>query len=175
MPYTRLFLLVEGDDDERFVERIVIPELSSPNCFVQPYKFAQKKKAEVNRFLRSIKAMGAEYLLLADINAHPCLRSKKEALLQKFTELDDRRALIVVREIESWYLAGLPDNNPLGVQVPANTSEFTKEQFNDTMPKHLDSRIDYMLEVLKLFDTSTATGRNPSFHYFARCCGLLRS
>jgi hypothetical protein len=43
------------------------------------------------------------------------------------------------------------------------------------MPKHLDSRIDYMLEVLKLFDTNTATGRNPSFHYFARRCGLLRS
>jgi hypothetical protein len=119
--------------------------------------------------------MGAEYLLLGDLNAHPCFPRKKEALLQKFTQLDDRRVLIVVREIESWYLAGLPDNNPLGVQVPANTSEFTKEQFNDTMPKNLDSRIDYTLEVLKLFDTSTATGRNPSFHYFARRCGLLRS
>jgi hypothetical protein len=45
MPYTRLFLLVEGDDDVRFVERIVIPKLSSPNYFVQPWKFAQKKKA----------------------------------------------------------------------------------------------------------------------------------
>jgi hypothetical protein len=119
--------------------------------------------------------MGAEYLLLADINAHPCLRSKKEALLQMFTQLDDRRVVIVVREIESWYLAGLADNNPLGVQVPANTSELTKERFNGTIPKHLDSRIDYMLEVLKLFDENTATGRNPSFHYFARRCGLLRS
>jgi hypothetical protein len=103
------------------------------------------------------------------------LRSKKEALLQKFTQLDDRRALIVVREIESWYLAGLADNNPLRVRVPADTSEITKEQFNGTMPKNLDSRIDYTLEVLKLFDTGTATGRNPSFHYFARRCGLLRS
>jgi hypothetical protein len=89
--------------------------------------------------------------------------------------IDDRRVLIVVREIESWYLAGLPDNNPLGIRVPGNTCALTKEQFNDTMPKHLDSRIDYMLEVLKLFDTNTATGRNPSFHYFARRCGLLRS
>jgi hypothetical protein len=80
-----------------------------------------------------------------------------------------------VREIEGWYLVGLADNNPLGVRVPANTSELTKEQFNDTMPKRLDSRIDYMLEVLKLFDTSTSTGRNPSFHYFARRWGLLRS
>jgi hypothetical protein len=175
MPYTRLFLLVEGDDDLRFVERVVIPKLGSCYDFVQAWKYAQRKAEKVNAFLRSIKSMGAEYLLLADINAHPCLRSKKEALLQKFTQLDDRRALIVVREIESWYLAGLADNNPLRVRVPADTSEITKEQFNGTMPKNLDSRIDYTLEVLKLFDTGTATGRNPSFHYFARRCGLLRS
>lgn len=175
MPYTRLFLLVEGDDDLRFVERVVIPKLRSCYDFVQAWKYAQRKAEKVNAFLRSIKSMGAEYLLLGDLNAHACFPRKKEALLEKFTQLDDRRVLIVVREIESWYLAGLPDNNPLGIQVPANTSELTKEQFNDTMPKRLDSRIDYMLEVLKLFDTSTATGRNPSFHYFARRCGLLRS
>jgi len=175
MPYTRLFLLVEGDDDLRFVERVVIPKLSSCYDFVQAWKYAQRKAEKVNAFLRSIKSMGAEYLLLGDLNAHPCFPRKKEALLKTFTQLDDRRVLIVVREIESWYLAGLPDNNPLGVQVPANTSEFTKERFNDTIPKHLDSRIDYMLEVLKLFDTSTARGRNPSFHDFARRCGLLRS
>ena len=142
---------------------------------LQPWKDAQRKAERVNAFLRSIKSMGAEYLLLGDLNAHPCFPQKIEALLQKFTQLDDRRVLVVVREIESWYVAGLADNNPLGVQVPANTSELTKEQFNETMPKHLDSRIDYMLEVLKLFDTNTATGRNPSFHYFARRCGLLRS
>ena len=175
MPYTRLFLLVEGDDDLRIVERVVIPKLSSCYNFVQAWKYAQRKAEKVNAFLRSIKSMGAEYLLLGDLNAHPCFPSKKEALLQKFKQLDDRRVLIVVREIESWCLAGLADNNPLGVQVPANTSEFTKERFNDTIPKHLDSRIDYMLEVLKLFHTSTARGRNPSFHYFARRCGLLRS
>ena len=38
MSYTRLFLLVEGDDDARFVERIVVPKLSSRYDFVQAWK-----------------------------------------------------------------------------------------------------------------------------------------
>jgi len=43
------------------------------------------------------------------------------------------------------------------------------------MPKAFDSRIDYMVEVLKLFDIQTAAERNPSFEHFARRCGLLGS
>ncbi|HXX24142.1 MAG TPA: hypothetical protein VEO19_13420 [Terriglobia bacterium] len=175
MPYTRLFLLVEGDDDARFVERVVVPALGSRYNCVQAWKFAQKKPEKVNAFLRSIKAMGADYLLLGDLNAHACFPKKKEALLQAFIELESRNTLIVVREIESWYLAGLKDDNPLGVQAPTDTSGVTKEQFNDTMPKGYDSRIAYMIEVLKHFDIRIATTRNPSFHYFAKRCGLLRS
>jgi hypothetical protein len=175
MPYARLYLLVEGDDDVRFVERIVIAKLRSPNYFVQAWKFAQKKKAEVNRFLRSIKSMCADYLLLADLNAYPCFPRKREALLDTLTELESGKTLIVIREIEGWYLAGLRDDNPLGVRVPTDTSGFTKEQFNDTMPKGFDSRIAYMIEVLKHFDIRTAAARNPSFLYFAQRCGLLRS
>jgi hypothetical protein len=175
MPYTRLFLLVEGDDDERFVKRIVIPKLGARYDFVQAWKFAQERKEKVNAFLRSIKSMGADYLLLADLNTYPCFPKKKEALLQVFTELESTKTVIVVREIESWYLAGLEDDNPLGVQVPTDASGVTKEQFNDTMPKGLDSRIAYMIEVLKHFDIRTAVARNPSFLYFAQRCGLLHS
>jgi hypothetical protein len=87
MPYTRLFLLVEGDDDLRFVERVVIPKLSSCYDFVHAWKYAQRKAEKVNAFLRSIKSMGAEYLFLGDLNAHPCFPKKKEALLQTFTQL----------------------------------------------------------------------------------------
>jgi hypothetical protein len=175
MPYTRLYLLVEGDDDARFVERIVIPRLSSRYDLVQTWKFAQKKVGKVDAFLRSIKAIGAEYLLLGDINAYPCFPKKKEALLKAFIELESTKTVIVVREIEGWYLAGLSDANPLGVRAPANTTGLTKEQFNATMPKGFDSRIAYMIEVLKHFDTHAAATRNPSFLYFAQRCGLLRS
>ena len=175
MPYTRLYLLVEGDDDARFVERTVIPKLSSRYDFVQAWKFAQKKPEKVNAFLRSIKAMGADYLLLGDINTYPCFPKKKKALLQAFTELESRNTLVVVREIEGWYLAGLRDDNSLGVRAPTDTSGLTKEQFNATMPRSYDSRIAYMIEVLKHFDIRTATTRNLSFHYFANRCGLLGS
>jgi hypothetical protein len=174
MPYTRLFLLVEGDDDVRFVERIVIPKLSSRYDFAQAWKFAEKKAEKVNAFLRSIKSMGADCLLLADLNAYPCFPKKKEALLGAFTELESSKIVIVVREIESWYLAGLKDDNPLGVRAPRDTSGLTKEQFNGIVPKGFDSRIAYMIEVLKHFDMHTATTRNASFLYFARRCGLLR-
>jgi hypothetical protein len=92
--------------------------------------------------------MGADYFLLGDLNAYPCFPKKKEALLKAFTELEREKTLIVVREIESWYLAGLGESNPLGVQVPTDTSSLTKEQFNDTMPKGFDSRIAYLIEVL---------------------------
>jgi len=174
MPYTRLFLLVEGDDDVRFLERIVIPKLSARYDSVQAWKYAQKKTEKVNAFLRSIKAMRADYLLIGDLNAYQCFPKKKQALLQVFTELESGKTVVVVREIEGWYLAGLKDDNPLGVQVPTDTTALTKEQFNNTMPTGLDSRIAYMIEVLKHFDIRVAATRNQSFLYFARQCGLLR-
>ena len=175
MPYKRLYLLVEGDDDARFVDRVIIPRLRGRYDLAQSWRFAQETRRKVNAFLRSIKAMGADYLLLADINAHTCFPKKRTALHEAFSELEGEKTVIVVREIESWYLAGLPDDNPLGVQAPADTSGITKEQFNNTMPKGLDSRISYMIEVLRHFDICSATARSPSFSYFARRCGLLCS
>jgi hypothetical protein len=172
MPCARLYILVEGDDDLRFVEQIVIPKLSSRYDFIQSWKYAQEKAEKVNAFLRSIKSMGADYLFLGDLNAYSCFPKKRQALLRRFKQLDRRQALIVVREIEGWYLAGLENRNPLRVRVPADTSNLTKEQFNSAMPNRFDSRIDYMLEILTFFDINKATKRNPSFHYFARRWGL---
>ncbi len=172
MPHKRLFLLVEGDDDERFVERIAIPGLSSRYDCIEIWKYARQKNEKVDSFLRSVKAMGADYFLLADINSHPCPTKKKESLSQRFRGLDTHHVLVVVSEIESWYLAGLADNNPLGVSVPKDTSRVTKEGFQSTLPDNFDSRIDYMVEVLRHFDINTATRRNSSFEYFARRCGL---
>jgi len=117
--------------------------------------------------------MGAEYFFLADINSCFCFPEKEQGLLERFTELEGARVIIVVKEVEGWYMAGVPDNNQRGARVPADTSDLTKEQFNAAIPKVFDSRIDCMIEILKLFDVNTAAGRNPSFQYFARRCGLL--
>jgi hypothetical protein len=173
MPYRRLYLLLEGDDDERFAQRVIVPALHSHYDHIQPWQYAQQKTEKVNSFLRSIKAMGASYFFLADINAQPCVSKRKDAVSRKFAELEVDKALIVVKEIESWYLAGVPQNNQLGVQVPLNTSGVTKEQFDAAIPKDFDSRIDYMIEILKLFNVDIAAQRNPSFQYLAQRCGIL--
>jgi len=174
-PYRRLYLLVEGVDDLRFLERVVIPALSARYDYILPWQYAQQKPEKVHSFLRSIRSIGADYFFLADVDAHLCFPSKRQALLDKFTELQGSQTLIVVTEIESWYLAGVPENNDLGVQVSPNTSGVTKEQFDAARPKAFDSRIDYMIELLKVFSIETAAQRNPSFQYFARRCRLLSS
>ncbi len=173
MPYNLLRLFVEGPSDELFVERVVKPRLSPRYDWIDTFQYAQQKPEKINSHLRSIKAMGAAYFFLADINAFRCFPEKRKALLEKFTQLEAERVVIVVSEIESWYLAGLPADNQWDVQVPADTSGITKEQFNSTLPKGFESHIAYMVEVLKVFDVHAAARKNPSFHYFARRCALL--
>ena len=173
MAYRALYLFVEGDDDERFARNVISPRLSKRYDWIGTVQYAQKKPAKVSAHLRNIKAMGAEHFFLADINSSPCFPEKRQDLLNKFTDLEGARVIIVVKEIEGWYLAGVPANNPWGIRVPADTSNLTKEQFDVAMAKPFDSRIAYMVEILKLFDVDTAGARNPSFQYFARRCGLL--
>jgi len=116
--------------------------------------------------------MGDEYFFLADINSSPCFPEKRQDLLKRFTDLEGGRVIIVVKEVEGWYLAGIPENNPWGLRVPTDTTNLTKEHFDAAIPKVLDSRIAYMVEILKLFEINTAGARNASFQYFARRCGL---
>ena len=140
---------------------------------VQFWKYSQKTKQEVNNFLRSINAMRAEYLFVSDLNESPCVTAKKERIASEFEKLSEDRILIVCKEIESWYLAGLNDEGcrQIGIQKRfGNTDRISKEQFNGMMPKKFASRIDFMQEIMKVFDRETALAKNASFGYFTRKC-----
>ena len=112
--------------------------------------------------------MKADYVFLADINRQPCVTAKKRKLTDHFPELDDDRTVVVVMEIESWYMAGAEDRacRRLGLQPSRSTDTLTKEQFSELVPKRFDSRVDFMAELLKCFSIETAKGRNRSFRYF---------
>ena len=137
MAYQALYLFVEGDDDERFATTVISPRLSKRYDWIGTFQYAQVKPAKVSAHLRSIKSMGAEYFFLGDINSCHCFPEKRQDLLKRFTELEGARVIIVVKEVEGWYLAGVPDNNQWGVRVPADTSNLTKEQFDAAMPSPL--------------------------------------
>ena len=75
---------------------------------------------------------------------------------------------MVIKEIESWYLAGSDDviSRKFGVRPFNITNTVTKEQFNDMFSKKFASRIDFMIEILKCFSIEKAKEKNRSFRYF---------
>ncbi len=166
MGYRKLFILVEGLDDARFFDKIIKPIFEKKYNEVMLFQYAQRKKEKVDAFLKSIKAMG-DYFYVKDINDAPCVTAKKQKIQDKLN-IDKDRIVVVIEEIESWYLAGLDNagSKKLGMRPLVTTSHIAKEQFDNLRPKKFDSRIDFMLEILKRFSIKTAKDKNRSFRYF---------
>lgn len=169
MPYSRLFIFVEGPDDLRFFERVVRPALQNAYDLVEVRPYAQWKCEKLEAFIRSIEGMGANYLLATDGDDAPCVSEKKRRVQTRYRGIDPQRILVVVSEIEGWYLAGLDNSAAKGMGMAAanSTDELTKEEFLRMMPSKFDSRIDWMNEILQRFSPSAACKRNRSWAYFA--------
>jgi len=165
---TKLIIFIEGDDDERFFNRIIIPMFDNRYDYVQLWKYAQKKNEKIFQFLKSIQAMNADYIYVADNNGSPCITDRKQRTENDFKNIDKNKILVVVREIESWYLAGIDDvsSKKFGIKSFPNTEHINKSAFDDLKPKKFSSRIDFMSEILKLFCIDTAKKKNGSFSYF---------
>jgi len=163
----QLFFLVEGNDDERFIQKIIKP-IFEGKYDIKIWKYAQQDKEKIDKFLKNIKEMGAEYIFIVDINSAPCVTSKKQEILKKYKNIDIDRIIVVIKEIEGWYLAGLDAKSckKLNIRCYETTDDISKEQFNNLIPKKFDSRIDFMAEILKRYSIETAKIKNKSFKYF---------
>jgi hypothetical protein len=164
----RLFIMVEGEDDVRFFGRLIKPLIAPRYDSVEIIPYASIKRDKVNKFLKSVILMKNDYIFVADIDSERSVRDKKQILYYRFSDIDGSRTVIVIREIESWYYAGISGAlmQELGISNGGNTDDLTKEDFNARIPKKFDSRIDFMFEILKSFSIETAAQRNKSFHYF---------
>ncbi|MDD1686505.1 hypothetical protein [Methanoregula sp.] len=164
----RLFIMVEGEDDVRFFGRIIKPLLAPRYDSVEIVPYACIKREKVNKFLQSVVLMKNDYIFVADIDFEHSVRDKKQILYYRFSNLDGGSVVIVIREIESWYYAGIagPLEQELGITGMMSTDDLTKEDFNARIPKKFDSRIDFMFEILKSFSLETAARKNHSFSFF---------
>ena len=82
---------------------------------------------------------------------------------------DKDKIIVVVKEIESWYLAILDDQKCpkfLNKCCLTNTDNIDKDRFHSLKPDRFDSITDFMLEVIKYPSISRALNRNTSFNYF---------
>jgi len=164
----KLFIWVEGGSDARFFEAVFKSLLEKRYNRVEIRTYATLKKSKVVNLLRGILASDNDYILVADIDQEPCVTAKKQRLLDRFRPVDTGRIRVVIKEIESWYLAGLDDAACFVLGLPAmdRTDAVTKEDFNLLIPDRFDSRIDFMMELLKYFSLRIALKKNRSFAYF---------
>ena len=164
----RLFIFVEGNDDQRFFNRIVRPLVESGYASVEIIMYASMKSVNVCRFVRSITAMDYDFILCSDIDQERNVRAKKMELKTRFCPIDDDRIVVIIQEIESWYLAGLDEKaqKRYSLRPYRGTNHITKEIFNRMIPRFYTSRIAFMAEILDHFESEVAQEKNRSFRYF---------
>lgn len=167
--YRRIDVLVEGRDDKQFFNAVIKPVLEEQYDYVQVSEYATDTIEKRVNYIKSIRAMDADYFFVTDINASPCITEKKQrAIDQHKGQLDASRMIVVHREIESWYLAGLDEQAcaELDMRNLAKTDEVTKEQFKDMIRRRFDSSVvDFMAEVLNRFQVDVAREKNRTFCY----------
>lgn len=173
--YKRLFIWVEGPDDYEFFSRIIKPLFEQTYDWVEFIQYAERPKAWMNDFFKSIQAMGADYVFVTDLDELPCVTQKLDKVEKIYPFYERQKMQVIVQEIEGWYIAGLSDENyqQLRLKLNHDTSFLTKEQFNQLIPANFSSRRDFMSELLKLFSIATAVQKNNSFRYFAEKYNLV--
>ncbi len=167
--YKRMWIFVEGEHDSIFAKGVLLPILKKGYDFVDTWEYAREAPKKVIDFLRAMKPMRADCLFLADIDDSPCVTAKKSVLMERFREaLETSDVVVVVKEIESWYLAGADDEvcRALRITSLSRTDHTTKEQFRAMMPERFkDSVVDFMTEIVGRFRLDVAKSKNRSFCY----------
>ena len=133
----RLFILVEGEDDIRFFGRIIKPLFISRYYSVEIIPYASIRRTKVNNFLKSVRLMKNDYIFVADIDTERSVRDKKQILYYHFSNIESGSIIVVIKEIESWYYAGLSHETELSLGIPnlSTTDDLTKEDFNGLIPR----------------------------------------
>lgn len=164
-----IYILVEGEYDEDFVRAIILPYFESRGKFVKIVKYRRKKEKEVRKLINFIYKQNKTCIFLADINNAPCVTFKIDWLLKekKYT-VKKEDITIVIKEIESWYFAGLSHNKreELGINDYIDVNSLTKEKLPELRPQDFDSDLDFMLSILENYSISNAVNENKSFAYF---------
>jgi len=173
MSYRRLFIFLEGPDDIRFFENVIIPMIKDDYDDIKPinYKsYKNRKKIYVINLIKSIKSIPAHYLFVTDINDSPCITHKKNEQYRIYNSvLDSEKTVVVVQEIESWYYAGLENTKCTELKIPVlrTTDNMQKEDFERLKPKEY-THLTFMREILSCYSTDCAVNKNTSFNYFIR-------
>lgn len=163
----RIFILVEGDDDKRFFERILNPMIKEKYDKIIYWKYAQTSDEKIRNFIATVGKMGACYIFTRDMDHSISIDSRVQQIKNKFANINGNSIVIVVKQIEGWYVAGAdPRNKKIFKTSKFNPDAITKEQIEKIMPKKFTSKIDYYQELLNNYSIERAVNNNRSLKYF---------
>lgn len=158
-----IYFFVEGTDDTRFVEGVLKSFLEENGQSIFVWEYAQKKQEKVKDFIKSIQQMGAQIVFLTDKDEADQETKLQDILDRYHPLLTEDEINIVVKEIESWYVAGIYADE-LSIRVksspPYQTDDVSKEIFMSYF--YTSSKAEIILDILAIYNLPLATLRNTS-------------
>lgn len=173
MNYRELFIFVEGENDERFINSVIVPLLQKRYQYVKLIKYARMHSDKIDKFIATLKKQrSSDYLFISDLdspaNETICVTKRKKQLLKTYRNLDIVSIQIVKEEIESWYYAGISQEmrQKYRLKSISDTEKLNKEQFEKLMPASFSYKNNFFIEILNNFSIHSAKKNNQSFYYF---------
>jgi hypothetical protein len=168
MPQKKLYIFVEGIDDFLFINDVFKSIALKKYDDIEIIQYAQMKRVKVNKYIETIKKMGFDYFVLADIDQEASIKNKRIIIKNRFSEVDYLNIIVVIAEIESWYLAGISKEQSIkwGIHNFERTDIIVKEEFNKVYWCKFHNRIDFMQEIRNHYDISVGVTKNESLKYF---------
>ena len=167
----KYYFFYEGDDDLRYIERIIYPLIAKKGFEPESINQYGRRRIIIAKYIKSLNS--EEYLYLKDLDWYPCITKRKESVENDLSKLVDlNKIIIVIKEIESWYLAGVDEKTlrNLGVK-PSNIKKIVKctdtidcHQFNEFFPSRTP-RVVIMDSILDNYNLDIAKKRNKSLNY----------
>ena len=168
MPYQELWFLVEGADDARFGQHVLYPVYGRSYETIRLWQYASRSPKKTRQLLRSIAAIGAEYICLGDFDEGPCVSAVRCRAEVRTGGAELENIVVVIREIEAWYLAGLNDEacDRIGYLVAATPMMSTRNSSSElcratSFPESISCK--------RFSSRSTSTQRGPRTLHSTTC------
>lgn len=167
---------VEGYWDEEFIQRVIQPLVETRYFLVKIITYSGLTPAKRKTLFNEAVRAHSDVFILADRNPSPCITAAKQRMKGVFQEAQvEDYVVIVVPEIEAWYLAGMSDAFAAQYQIglPPNVDAVDKNRFEELCQHSaFDSSSDMRLEALRHYSVELAKQRSASFLYFAHRLGI---
>lgn len=171
--------LVEGPDDDRFVNRVLEPRMDE---HAEVFKYSEKANDLVDQTIAMFAGEYDGHYYVTDLDRSNDERGDCANCDQRETHEAARYDLqppfeifVAVDTVEGWYLAGVPDTlaNERSVYPPGDTTHVGKAEFVEVFERSdYDSQEQLKIDVLQQYDSDLARERNDSFAYVADAVGL---